>query len=404
MRAVLFVLGLLAVTALSRAEELRILMEPDGRGVWREVFARFETLHPGVRLVLIEGPAATDAREDMYVNSLLAGSGDYDLVYADTIWIPKFAAAGWLEDLTGRWPAEKWQAFAPATVAGGTYRGRIYRVPTQLNGGLLYYRKDLLDGLGVPPPRTYAELRELSEKLKVPGKRAGYVWQGKQYEGLTCNFLEVLRGFGGSWIDAETGRVGLDDPEALKALQYLCSSVGQFSPAGVTTYAEEESRLVFQSGGAVFLRNWPYVSNLLAAPGSKVEGEVAFAPLPAGPGFPPAPTFGGAGFAVVKSSRARKAAGKFLDFISSPETVAFLYERGGVQPALKAFYETHPDPRQRALFEALQSTQPRPAIPQYAQASDILQRHVSSALTGQSTPAEALRRAARETRTLLGKP
>ncbi len=400
MRVVLFLFCVLS----GHAAELRVLMEPDGRGAWREVFAKFTEAHPDIRVTLVEGPAATDSREDMAVNSLLAGSADYDLIYADTIWIPKFAAAGWLADLTGHWTPEQWKKFAPASVAGGTYRDRIYRVPIQFNGGLLYYRKDLLDQIGAAPPKTYQELHDLSEKLALPGKRSGYVWQGKQYEGLTCNFLEVLRGHGGFWIDSRSGDVGLDRPEAEAALTFLCDSVGTISPAGVTTYAEEESRLLFQSGGAVFLRNWPYVSNLLAETDSPVVGEVAFTALPAEPGHQPAPTFGGAGFAVVKSTPNPEAAWTLLEFLSEPETVDFLNKNGGVQPALVSFYKESADLRLNALYAALQHTVPRPAIPQYAQASDILQRHISAALTKQQTPAEALRRAAAETRRLLGKP
>jgi multiple sugar transport system substrate-binding protein len=387
--AVVFLVG----QASALAVELRVLMEPDGRGVWRELFSEFHRQHPDIRVVPIEGPASTDVREDMYVNSLLAGSRDYDLVYADTIWIPKFAAAGWLTDLTDRWPEEKWSEFAKAAVAGGTYRDRVYRVPTQLNGGLLYYRKDILDKMGAAAPKTYEDIEALAKASPDPA--SAFVWQGKQYEGLTCNFLEVLRGYGGYWI--ENGEVGLDRPEAEKALEFLRRTVGTISPAGVTTYAEEESRLLFQSGRALFLRNWPYVSNLLAKDKLPPGFEVGIAPLPA-------PTFGGAGFAILTSSPSQEAAWKFLEFVSSPEAVQLLYDRGGVQPARKSFYAASTDPRQQALYAALEHTVPRPALPQYAQASDILQRQVSAALTGQKSPREALRQAAEETRRLLARP
>ncbi len=376
-----------------RAQTLRVLMEPDGRGAWHELFAEFERRHPDIRLQLIEGPASTDAREDLYVNALLSGSGDFDLVYADTVWIPKFAAAGWLEDLTDGWSRETWDDFVPATIAGGSYRGRIYRVPVQLNGGLLYYRRDILGT--TPPPRTFEELRTLSEQFAIPGERTGFVWQGRQYEGLVCNFLEVLRGFGGFWIDAESGEVGLESPEALRALEFLRATVGTISPPGVTTYAEEEGRLLFQNGETVFLRNWPYVLRL-------AEREtLGIAPLPAHAPGVSSPTFGGAGFSIVRTSPAKAAAWEFLDFLRSPDVVDAINRKIGLQPAQRSFYARSTDPLQKELFAILEKTVPRPAIPQYAQASDILQRHVSAALTGQTEPAEALRAAAAEIRRLL---
>ena len=49
----------------------------------------------------------------------------------------------------------------------------------------------------------------------------------------------------------------------------------------------------------------------------------------------------------------------------------------------------------------LAAARPRPAIPEYAQASDILQRWLSAALTDRATPDQAVREIANETRLLL---
>lgn len=393
----LLAMGLWLAVAAAGPVELRVLMEPDGRGAWRALFEEFHSRNPDVRVRLIEGPTSTDAREDLYVNALLSGSGDFDMVYADTIWIPKFAAAGWLADLTDRWPAERWEGFVRAAIDGGTYKGRIYRVPVQLNGGLLYFRRDLI---GDKPPATFEEFVELARAHSEPGRRWGFVWQGKQYEGLVCNFLEILGGFGGFWINPETQEVGLERPEAVRALEFLRDAVGTISPPGVTTYAEEESRLLFENDGAVFLRNWPYVLRLGARDAAFSE-RVGIAPMPSLPGVDPVSTFGGAGFAVVKSCPNPDAAWRFLEFVTSPWAVQFLNERIGLQPAVRAFYEESEDPTQKQLLPILETTRPRPALPQYAQASDILQRYVSAAITRQLEPAEALRRATAETRRLL---
>lgn len=390
-----------AVGGASSETTLTVMMEPDGRGAWRELFDRFEAENPGIRVQLVEGPTATDTREDLYVNALLSGSGDYDLVYADVIWVPKFAAAGWLEDLTDYW--DEWDKFMDASVEGATVGGRIYRVPVQMNGGLLYYRKDLLAEHGIAVPETFGDLRAASLKLQEAGIPWGYVWQGKQYEGLVCDYLEVLEGFGGSWIDPDTMRIGLEDPQARDALAFLADAVGTISPPGVTTYAEEESRLLYQGGDAAFLRNWPYVYKIMAAEGSEMLGKTGIAPMPSEPGGHPTSTLGGAGFAIAKTSPAKSEAWKLIEFIASPDSVRFMNERIGLQPARKDFYESTTDPMQAELFAVLSHTSPRPQIPQYAQASDILQRWLSAAITGQTPPEEALARAAEETRLLLGR-
>src|SRR5262249_36911537 len=83
--------------------ELSLLMEPDGTGVWHRLLDLCNQRHPNTPVRIVEGPASTDTREDMYSTAFLAGAGGYDIVYCDVIWVPKFAAAGWLLDLSKRW-------------------------------------------------------------------------------------------------------------------------------------------------------------------------------------------------------------------------------------------------------------------------------------------------------------
>jgi multiple sugar transport system substrate-binding protein len=372
----------------SRAE-LLVLMEPDGTGVWREIIGRFNNAHPETRVRLVEGPPSTDTREDMYSTAFLAGRSGYDIVYCDVIWVPKFAAAGWLLDLTNRLSTTDRDDFLPADLDAGRYNGRLYRIPAFTDAGLLYYRSDLVR----QPPETFQDLVSAASEFQT-SSRAGYLWQGKQYEGLVANYLEILWGYGGEWISPD-GRVLLDSAEALAALRFLKSSVGTISPRGVTTYTEEETRNLFQQGRSVFLRNWFYVWALLGRPDSEVKGKVAFVPMVHGPGGTPAATLGGWGFAVSRLARNPDAAWEFVQFATRPDELRELYSKAGRIPARKSLV-----PEQ--FQEIVRGARPRPRIPEYARASDILQRWLSAALAGSATPEDALRKAAEETRAVVG--
>lgn len=369
--------------------ELSILMEPDGTGTWRELFSEFNRQVPGVRIRLVEGPPATNAREDLYATSFLSGESSFDIVYCDVIWVAKFASAGWLQDLTDRLSKDDRKDFLPADLNAGSYRGRLYRIPAFTDAGLLYYRKDL-----VPiPPRTFTELIEQA-KAHQTKERWGFLWQGKQYEGLVTVFLEVLWGFGGDWIHPETGRVYLDKPEAVDALRFLKSTIGTISPPGVTGYIEEDTRLLFQSGHAVFLRNWPYVWTMMRRSNARVANVVAYTTMVHAAGHSSAATLGGWGFGISSFCPNPEGAWKFIEFMTRPEQLKRVQETMGRIPSRKSLLPAE-------FLPIAEIARMRPPIPEYAQASDILQRWVSAALTGRVSCEKALSEAARETRTLL---
>ncbi len=378
-------------------------MDADVTGDWHRFIREFEAENPRIHINYIEGPSETNAREDLYVTSLLSGRAVYDLIFADVVWVPKFAAAGWLEDLTDRWPAERWNGFIPGALEGGKYKGRIYRVPQHIDVGMLFYRRDLLEAAKEQPPATLDELLRVAQKLQRPEQLWGFVWQGKQYEGLICDFMEVLTGFGGFWINGETGEVGLDRPEAIGALEWMRGAIHRagISPPGTTTYTEEEGRLMFQSGRAVFHRNWPFVFITSQQPDSAVRGKVGIKPMPATEKGRPAATLGGWGMCIAKNSPHKEEAWKFCQYVSALPQVLRIQASRGSPPALKAYYEQSDDPARKDLYAVMQTAVVRPRIPQYAQASDILQRYVSAALTERMTADDAMAGAARETRLLL---
>ena len=364
-------------------------MEPDGTGVWRDLIAQFHQLNPDVRVRLVEGPPATNTREDMYSTSFLSGEAGYDIIYADVIWVPKFAAAGWLLDLTDRISKEDLDDYLPVTVEAGSYKGRIYRNPAFTDAGLLYYRKDLVP----KPPETFTELVAMSRELKTDD-RWGFLWQGKQYEGLVTAYLEVLWGYGGEWIDADTRQVLIDSPAAVQAIEFLKETIGTISPPGVTTYIEEDTRSIFQNGRAVFLRNWPYVWTLMRNNDPVFAERVAFRPMVHGEGHASAATLGGWGFGISKVTHDPEGAWKFVEFITRPERLKMVQERMGRIPSRKSMIPSD-------FLPIFTSARARPPIPEYAQASDILQRWLSAALTGRTSPEDAVAEVARETRLLL---
>ena len=87
------------------------------------------------------------------------------------------------------------------------------RMPWFTDAGLLYYRKDLLETIR---RRAAADLagarRDGARRSRTASARPattkmwGFVFQGKAYEGLTCNALEWIDSYGGGTIVDADGR------------------------------------------------------------------------------------------------------------------------------------------------------------------------------------------------------
>ncbi|MDY6783395.1 MAG: ABC transporter substrate-binding protein [Cyanobacteriota bacterium] len=386
-----------------------ILIQALEAAQWKPFVEQFETENPDIDLQLIEGPNASNQIEDLYTSSFLLGNSPYDLTYMDIVWVPKFAAAGWLLPLDDRVsPEELKEQHLAGDVAGGIYRGRLYRMPFRSDGGMLYYRTDLLAAAGKRPPETFSELMETAKELQqtqdVPW---GYIWQGKQSESVAAMFVEVLQGYGGFWVNPETLEVGLDSNEAIAAVEFLRSTIEQgISPPDVTTFAEDETRLIFQNGRAAFLRNWPYVVGFASQTNSPIQGKFGIKPMVHAPGEQSGSCLGGWGFGIAKTSQHPDEAWRVIRFLSSESVQRQFTLNFGYVPSLKSLFT---DPQVVAkyshypeLLNAIENSALRPPIAQYAQASDILQRYLSAALTDRMSPQEAMAAAAQETRRLLG--
>ena len=388
--------------------EIQTLMRADEAQQWQPLVNKFNQQHPNIKLKVIEAPSDSNQVEDLYTASFLLGNSPYDLVYMDIVWTPKFAAAGWLLDLSDRLSEQEKDKFLTGDIQGGMYDSKLYRIPFRSDAGMLYYREDLLTKAGYKPPETFDELIQISQDLQQQGLVDwGYVWQGKQYEGLAAMFVEILKGHGAFWVNAETKppEVGLDRSEAIAAVEFLRTTIDKkIAPPGVTTYAEEETRRLFQNGKVVFLRNWPYVYS--AALDSPIAGKYSIKPMVYTPGESSGACQGGWGLGIAKSSKHPDEAWEVIKFFSSKNSQReYILATGYVpsrtslfnDPEIVAKYNYYPK-----LLSVVQNSALRPPISQYAQASDILQRYLSAALTGRMSPEAAMKAAAEETRRLLG--
>lgn len=356
----------------------------------------------GNKANLVQVPTDSDARLALYQQQLAAHAGDIDVYEIDTIW-PGLIGQNLL-DLNKYIPKDVVDQHAPALIANNTYQGKLVGLPYYTDVGRFYYRTDLLKKYGFDhPPTTWEEMAKQAAVIQAGERKTnpnffGFVFQGKNYEGLTCDALEWIKSYGGGTIVDDGGKITVNNPQAVAALTEAASWVGTIAPDAVTTYAEEESRNAFQAGNAAFMRNWTYAYALAEDPKSPIAGKVAIAALPAGPGGTTAATLGGWQLAVnAYSAHPAEAADLVAYMGSAAEQKRRIIEisQNATIPALYNDPEVIASSPIAASFgPALANSVARPTTvtgTKYNQVSLAFASAVYSVLTKQATAADALK-------------
>lgn len=365
--------------------------KPDHPRVWEDALARFTASHPHISVVRELAPHSSTAYHDLLTQKLKNGDTSVDVFFMDVIWVPEFAAARWARPLDDKFLPAMQQAFLPATTEVGRYEQHLYGVPSRIDAGLLYYRKDLLAKYGFDAPTTWEELIRQAETILTAERTVsptlqGYVAQFKQYEGLVCNMLEVIEAHGGSLLTADGSRSALSTAPALDAIAFVRNRlIGRITSRAALTYQEPESLSLFLQGQAIFHRNWPYAWELANNPArSIVAGRVGVAPLPGTISGRHAAALGGWLYGISASSQHPEEAWALIEFLSGEAMQKRFAQEAGIAPSRTALF-SDPDllaasPQLRNHLAILQAATPRPRSPIYPALSHLLQRYFSRAL------------------------
>lgn len=347
--------------------------------------ARFEAANPDIKVEVIRAASSSAKRRQEFINSLENADTRIDVYLLHDTWLTEFATSGWLlplDDYARSWEIET-DAFLPATVEASTIDSELWALPWTADGGMLYYRRDLLDKQGYVPPTTWADLQSIALEIQAKEKLPhGFVWQGAANESLTCNTLEFVWAHGGNVLD-DTGDVTFDSPETRAALQQMSDLVTSgASPPDITSFNESKALGAFQNGEAIFMRNWSSAWAQLDETDAPLAGQVGLAPLPTSCLF-------GQSLALSVHSSYSEQAFRFMAFLASYEQQLQILRQGDQLPALETVYGDAQvlaeAPFTRALHAALSITRPRPQSPAYVQLSEAIYTEVAEMLQGHQT-------------------
>ena len=390
------------IVGAAEAAELSVVSGSVGKDIseLRKQLDEYEK-QSGNTVKIVEMPASTTDQFGQYRLWLAAQNSDIDVYRTDVIWAPQLASH--FVDLSDAMKDEAGKQI-PSVIESQTVNGKLVAFPMYTDAPALYYRSDLLKKYGKKPPKTWTELTDIATEIQDKERAAGnsqlngFVFQGAPYEGLTCDGLEWVASHGGGQIVAPNGDITINNPKTVKALEQAKGWIGTIAPEGVLAYKEEESRGVWQTGNAVFMRNWPYAYALSNGEDSAVKGKFGVEPLPAGAdGGSSAACLGGWNLAVSKYSRHQKEAIDLVRFLTSEKAQK---ERALGSSRLPTIPELYKDPeiaKQQPIVaqweNVVANAVPRPSAPtqrQYNEVSKDFWTAVNETLAGRGAAADNL--------------
>jgi trehalose/maltose transport system substrate-binding protein len=309
----------------------------------QQELTNFTRLYPNIAPGFVPIPHSTDSILNILLNNYLKPqSPKVDLFPADVVWTGDIAPyAVDMHDFD-----VNTSDFTSASLASATTPdGRLVAVPWFIDYPLLFYRKDLLQQYfnSTDPPQDWDTLEYMAGVIQAGERKNGnfnfygFIWQGKAYEGLTCNILEWIHSHGGgSIIDPDTLEVTIRNDQSRKALLRAMNWIGEITPFNVVDFDETATETMWLNGNAAFMRNWLYaITDSNQSP--LLSGNVGIALLPKdvdqNTEGTHTGTLGGWNMAISRYTANIDAAVNLSLFLTSSEQERFRFEAQSSLPA-----------------------------------------------------------------------
>jgi len=389
---------------LDRHEPTKVYFADNMSAAHITLIDQFNRLHQNeIEIIPIDLPFSkftTNERKELIARSLRDKDSRIDIFAVDQIWVPRFAK--WAEPLAKYFTQKELATLVPQALTTCYYDQVLVGIPLYIDEGVLYYRSDLLKRVSSDPGFEKRLRNSIGwDELIRLGKQYSndqmfYLFQGDNYEGLICNYFEILLSMGGEVF--QDGKIKFNTPVGRQSIQFMADLIYkyQISPKEVYGYNEQESYVCALRNNAPFFRGWSsFLKDVTLTPADSAKRNLLrMASLPHFEGRPEKSVFGGWDLMISKNSSNKMEAVKFLEFIISVESQKTLFSISGYPPIRREVY-TDPEilaqyPYLRDIEKRIQTGAHRPMLTDYTKISDILSLHLNNVLKRETTPRQAL--------------
>lgn len=340
-------------------------------------------------------------------------SGDApDIYHVYSLWGVQLSRSGVIAEAPQNIQDFVKKEYTPAAVAGATFDGKLWGIPTEIDNYQLYYNKKLLADAGYKaPPATWNELYTMAKKttkLNADGTIdvAGISFMKGWESAYTHPFVALLLTNGGRFLSDDGKKAAFNSPEGVGALEFE----GRLFKDKITDPSLDYEKL-FPADKAAFVIMAPYWKNGLKKTMGDKFSNVGIAPIPVGKTGKPYTSGYTWFFTVDKNSKVKDEAWKFLLWLNGAKSdtdknsrIGTYLTTLGVIPGRIGDQQNQPglqDSFSKPFVDALQYTTVEPNLPQGQEIKTELARQIEEVWYGRKAAKAALDDAAAKVNEIL---
>ncbi|MCG8514941.1 MAG: sugar ABC transporter substrate-binding protein [Halanaerobiales bacterium] len=378
----------------------------------KDRIAKFEELHPGVKVELVEVPWKELGEK---LNIAIAGRDWPDIAPVDisggTVKL-KHLEQGVVEPLNSFFTEEELADFYSGALESYNYQGHLYGIPTSMTVHALMLNLDLFQERGVEPPKdgkwTWDQFVDKMKKLTFDRDGDGEI----DVYGFSTY---ILKGYYEAWpfflmdgarpLSPDNTTYTFDHPEAISAVEKFAAlkfkhKVAPMEMGGADVggtfqaFANKEQR-------TVAVQPWASWAIATLRTNEKYKTNFMVAEYPVGKSGKPVTIGGSGGFLVFKQSNPEKLkmVVEFAKFITDTEQQYTFAVNYGTFPARKSAQEMDPfkdNPQMQMAAKMLKDAITVPRHTNWAQIDERIQAQLQLVLNGEKTAEEALKDAGKQ--------
>ncbi|WGW03443.1 extracellular solute-binding protein [Tropicibacter oceani] len=275
-----------------------------------------------------------------------------------------------------------------------TIDGKVMAVAFMANAQHLVYRSDVLEQIGVEPPKTYEELLAAAQMIREKGIMENPVG-GAFASGwnLAEEFVNMFIGYDGDFFVAGTAQPSVNSEAGIKALETM-KALSEYMNPDFLTHDSNATNAEFRAGNVALMNMWgsraATMTEAEGVPQEVIDGFAIAGPMTVGGGSVPASTLWWDGWTVAKNISDEEAEATFVAMMNGirPE---ILSDAEVAKQAVWLIPGYEPTEAAVGVFAAANSgTVPYPMLPYMGLMHTALGNELSDFMQGKESAEQAL--------------